>query len=482
MKTFFNNIRKYGVEQIFYISATIASAGVHFVFSIYVKAFVSPLEYGMYSACLLLQTYMSYLQLGTLNAFNRDYPQRVGAGEKEKCEQYRNTVFSFLLTVFLLAGFLAIGIVLIVSKVRCIDVRYTIGLILMVVITIDTKIENYGSYRCRIDKGFKYISFTISAELLSVPISFFLVRDVGYYAIFINSILAMIIGVVFYYNSSFKDFKYVLDKELLFSIVKTGMPLLISGLIWTVVNSIDKFVILGFINTEALRVYGIAQNAFTYMILIPTAMSQIFLAQMGKEYGRREDVNVLSAVSMKFSAILAAVTSMIALIAYFFLPVLVDSFMPSYSDGVAASQILILGLSIYAATLINGNILTILKKNGALLLNSVLVCLFNVVCSIGYVFVFGSKIESVALGTSTSYIFCTFVIIYQVHKYAKADIGLIIKASVMPVCISLIPGIVFFNLIENKIGGFAVAVCFVILFYGFFYRKQILSIAREEQR
>ena len=115
-----------------------------------------------------------------------------------------------------------------------------------------------------------------------VYISFVIIKKVGYYTIFINSILAMLIGIVFYYRYSFRDFKFVIDKDFLFNIIRSGMPLLISGLIWTVVNSIDKFVILGFINTEALGIYGIAQNAFTYMVLIPTAMSQIFYAQILK--------------------------------------------------------------------------------------------------------------------------------------------------------------------------------------------------------
>ena len=479
MKYIFNKIRQYGIEQILFITSTILSAGIHFVFSIYVKAFVSPLEYGMYSTCLLLQTYMSYLQLGTLNAFNRDYPQLIGAGKKEQCKKYRNVILSFIIINYFLMGSFIFVIVIINSLINNIDIRYTVGLILMVIITIITMIENFGSYRCRIDNGFKYISFVTCMELLSIPISFLLIKKIGYYAIFINSILAMVIGVILYFKPSYKDFRFEFDRDLLLDIIKSGMPLLISGLIWTVVNSIDKFVILGFINTEALGIYGIAQNAFTYMILIPTAMSQIFYAQMGKEYGRTGDVKVLIKVSMNFSSIISAITSIIALIAFFFLPVLVQNFMPSYDNGVPASQILILGLSIYAATLIYGNILTILKENKALLINSACMCIFNLICSISYVLYLGTNIESVALGTATSYIFCTLIIIYQVRKYTNCKVLPLINSSVIPVCISLIPGILSYILIDNKILGFIVAIIFVVLFYGIFYRKQLFSVRSE---
>lgn len=473
-------LKQYGIEQIMFVATTIISSGMHFIFSIYVKSYVSPLEYGMYSTCLLLQTYMSYLQCGTLNAFNRDYPQLMGAGKKDECEKYRNTVLSFIMTIYVFAAIIVSCAIIIVSHIKEIDIRYIVGLLLIVFITIITMIENFGNYRCRIDKGFKYISLVTLAELLSLPVSFVLIKKVGYYTIFINSILAMLIGIVFYYRYSFRDFKFVIDKDFLFNIIRSGMPLLISGLIWTVVNSIDKFVILGFINTEALGIYGIAQNAFTYMVLIPTAMSQIFYAQMGKEYGRTGDMRILTTMAMKFSTILAALTSLVALVAYFFLPLLVETFMPSYSNGVPAAQILILGLSIYAATLINGNILTILKKNGALLISSICMCMFNGICSIGYVLILGSTIESVALGTATSYIFYTFVIVYQVSKYAKCNVLRTINASVIPVCVSLIPGVLVYNIVENRFLGFIVAIVFVVALYGLFYRKQILSIGGNE--
>lgn len=456
------------------------SAGIHFIYSIYVKAYVAPLEYGIYSTCLLLQTYMAYLQLGSLNAFNRDYPQLLGAGKPEDAKKYRNTVFSFLLSVYLISLVLIIFVIITIGNIKTFDKRFTYGFILSAVITVVTTIENYGNYRCRIDSGFKYPSLVTMLELLSIPLGLFLVPKFGYYAIYIISIVAMIIGIVFYFKPSFSDFKPTFDLKLLKVMLVSGIPLLVNGLIWTVVNSIDKFVILSFIDAEALGVYGIAQNAFSYMVLIPSSMSQLFYVRMGKEYGASGKVGTLTDVSLKFSSVLAAITSLIALVAYFFLPVLVDKFMQKYSNGIPASQILILGLSIYAATLINGNILTILGKNKALITSSICMCIFNVLCSIAYLIFVGVNIESVALGTATSYIFCSFIIIYQVHKYAGCEIIKLINASVIPVFISLIPGVIIYNLVNNRIVGFAVSVTLVFVFYCIFYRKQILSIIKEQ--
>lgn len=476
MRELLNRIREKGGEQILFVGATILSAGVHFIYSIYVKAYVEPLEYGMYSTCLLLQTYFAYLQLGALSAFNRDYPQMIGAGKTQEAKEYRNTVLSFLISVYSVAFVIITITVNIIGNIKNLDIRLVYGFILTAMITVVTTIENFGNYRSRIDLGFKYASIVTILELLSIPIGIVLVSKIGYYGIYITSILSMMIGIFSYFKSSFRDFKFTFNIPLLKIILISGMPLLINGLIWTVVNSIDKFVILGFMDTEALGVYGIAQNAFSYMVLIPSAMSQLFYVKMGKEYGASGKIHRLTEISLEYSSILAGVTSIIALIAFYFLPTLVEKFMPSYSEGILAAQILILGLSVYAATLINGNVLTILKKNGALLIGSICMCIFNVMCSIIYVKVMGARIESVALGTATSYVFCAFIIVYQVHKYTNCRIMKLVNASVIPVCISLVPGEIVYSCISNKVLGFTIAIVCVIVFYLFFYRKQIISI------
>lgn len=463
-------------EHVLFVGATIFSAGIYFVYSIYVKAYIEPLEYGIYSTCSLLQTYMAYLQLGSLNAFNRDYPQLVGAGRIEEAKRYRNTVFSFLLFIYCVGLTIVFIWFIAIGRYVVSDERLLWGFLLMAIISVASIIECYGNYRCRIDKGFKYSSFVALIELLSIPIGVVLVPKIGYYSLYIISFIAVIIKVIMYFKPSYSDFKFTIDRMMLRKILISGFPLLINGLIWTVINSIDKFVILGYISTEALGIYGIAQNAFSYMILIPISMSQLFYVKMGKEYGKNESVEELLVVSLKLSTVLAAVTSLIALVAYYYLPILVDAFMPNYSSGVRSSQILILGLSVYAATLINGNILTILKKNAALLANSICMCVFNVICSIGFVVLWGAKIENAALGTAASYILCTLILIYQVHKYAECRILSIFKASIVPVCISLLPTIIFYKVLENKIVGSMVALSVVVSFYALFYRKQILSL------
>lgn len=458
-------------EHIYYVGATVISAGVHSLYSIYVKVHIEPLEYGIYSTCLLLQTYMTYIQLGSLNSFNRDYPQLVGAGDEEDAKRYRNTTFSFLLITFGFATLIITALLLVMGDE--IDSRYTYGLILCAVITTVTILENFLASRVRIDGSFKYTSFVLLAELISVGIGFFMISKIGYYALYLVTIGSMLFGVILYYKKGMSDIRLSVDKYLLRRIIISGMPLLINSLIWTIVNSIDKFIILGFINTEALGVYSIAQMAFSYMVLIPTAMSQLFYVKLGKVYGATKDVRKLNSVAIKYTLVLAMVISYIVLCAYFLIGPLVNWIMPKYAEGIKAAQILLLGLAVYSPTMVNSNILTILKKNSALLRGSIYLCILNTVCSVGLVVLRGANIESVALGTALSYLIRTAILVYQLRYNIGTNAKKMIGASIIPVLITAGPGIVLYHVLDNRLMGFCIALCSATLVTGLLYGKNI---------
>lgn len=471
-------ILKAGGEHAAYVGAIAFSSFAHFVYSVYVRRSIAPVDFGIYSTCLLLQVYLTYIQLGVMNAFNRDYPQLLGAGDLEYAKNYRNTAFTYLLFVFSAAQVLITAGLLLLG-VKCqIDSKYVFGLILCALITLVTIIENFGASRVRIDGNFNYTSFVKTVETISVIVGLYLVHVVGYYALYFTSIINVVIGVALYYKRGFSDISLKIDLVLLKGIMLSGLPLLINGLIWTVVNSIDKIVILSQINTEALGIYSIAQLAFSYVVLVPNAMSQLFYVNMGKVYGATKDVDKLSLVSEKYTLILAIIVSLIVLFAYFFIEPLVCWIMPNYANGVRSAQILMLGLAIYAPTMVNGNILTILKKNAALLRGSVYLCVLNFLCSFGLVFAFGAKIEYVALGSAISYLIRTVILVVQLKNAANINPVKMIKASIIPELLILCPGILLYWQMDNIYLAFFIAILIAASMTWFVYRKYITNILK----
>lgn len=469
------NLLKSGGEHAAYVAAMLFSALTHFIYSIYVKRTIEPLEFGIYSTCLLLQTYLTYIQLGVMNSFNRDYPQLIGAGDLERARAYRNTSFTYLLCVFGAAQILISVGFIVFGSIFHMDLRYTIGFILCALITCVTLIENFGCYRVRIDGGFNYTSLVTALETISVAIGLVLVHYIGYYALYFTTIINMLIGITLYFRRGYSDIKFKVDWPLLKVIVISGIPLLVNSLIWTVVNSIDKIVILSKIDTEALGIYSIAQMAFSYVILVPNAMSQLFYVKMGKVYGASNDVNKLASTAEEYTKILAAIVSIIVLCAFYFIGPLVGWIMPNYSAGTQAGQILMLGLAIYAPTMVNSNILTILKKNAALLRGSIYLCILNFVLSFGFVFMFGAKIENVALGTSVSYLIRTVILLIQLKRNAGISLMSMFKASILPVLSILIPGVLLYQIMDSIYIAFLISLVIACLVLALTFKNLIIN-------
>lgn len=469
---------KSGSEHAAYVGAMVFSAFAHFIYSVYVKQRIEPLDYGIYSTCLLLKTYLTYIQLGVMNAFNRDYPQLLGAGDTTKAKEYRNTAFTYLLSVFLIAQLLITAAFFVFGNAGYLEPKYAYGFILAGLVTFVTIIENFGANRVRIDGGFNYTSLVTTLETISVGVGLFLVKYIGYYALYCTTILNMLIGIGLYFRRGYKDLKFSVDFKLLKVIMVSGIPLLINNLIWTVVNSIDKIVILSRINTVALGVYSVAQMAFTYVVLIPNAMSQLFYIKMGKVYGATNNVSALTAISEKYTRILAVVVSPIVLCAFYFIDPMVSWIMPNYSGGTRSAQILMLGLAIYAPTMVNSNILTILKKNSALLRSSIYLCVFNLVLSFSFVLIFGARIENVALGTAVSYLLRTIILVIQIKKYADVKPIRMVKASILPVLAILVPGVLLYFVVDQLYLGFIFSMAIAALVFVVLYWKKIKAVIK----
>lgn len=473
-----SSIKHKGSEHFYFVGATVVSAGVKFAYTIVARAYVDPAEYGIYSACLLLQTFMTYLQLGSLNAFNRDYPQYVGRGDWRDARSARESVFSFLAVVFSLATSALTIILFVGNNTGVIEGRYAFGLMLCAATTSLTVIENFACSRVRIDGDFKFASFVMVAELAAVVLGVAGVVLVGYYGLYLSNIGAMLIGIVLYYKKGLSDIRFCIDKKMLIAMLISGIPLLINGLIWTAVNSIDKFVILGFMDSEALGLYSIAQMAFSYMILIPTAMSQLFYVKLGKLYGATGDRSLLHRTAEGQTTILALISSVAAIAAFYFMEPLVNLLLPNYSEGVGAARILLIGLAVYAPTMIGGNILTILKKNAALLNGSILLCVLNVLCSVGLVVLLGPTIGHVALGTVLSYFMRTLVVMGQLKHHAGSNIKNLAVSILVPVFIVIVPGIAMYYAFD----GNAVGLLFSLVFSGcvstLLYKERISSVLR----
>ena len=363
--------KDYGIVLITNIMCSL----VIFIYNIYMRRCIQPYDIGIYTSINLIITYLGYAQLGVLNAYNRDYPQYLGSNQHNKeVIHLRNVVFTYIL---LLYGFIVLIFGIAGYAYKDNNELYGQGLLFVGVIAFGNSLFTFFDFTLKSEKQFVRGAFIYLFKTIVLFCSgLILLKKFGYLGIYLALLVSIICMIVLNIPLILK-LRIRIDFVLIKSLILSGITLLLNNLVWTLMQSIDRFVILNFMDMEQLGIYSVALLGFSTMVLIPQSLSQIFYVKMSRLYGQLGDRDELMNSASRFTAITGIVTALAAVVAYFLLPLFIKNIMPMYADCVKATQIIVLGVAIYGSTMLYGNILSILKKNRKLMTSTAFLCCIN---------------------------------------------------------------------------------------------------------
>jgi len=299
----------------------------------------------------------------------------------------------------------------------------------------------------------------------------------GLYGLYVSASVALMV-ILTVNIKFFCKIKLAVDLKSIWEMIKTGAPLLLNSLVWTVMMSIDRFVILAYMTMFELGVYSVALLGFSTLIVIPQSIAQVFYIKMSQVYGATKDVELLFENVVKSTRVLSLISALISVASYYILPIFIKIVMPKYSDGIVAAQILIIGVALFSTTLLFSSILNVMKLNIRLLISTGILCILTFLFTIGSIKILGVHINSVAFGTSLAYFIYSFVLITITCKTFKKHVLKILLITWLPVLFLLLPGIlisIFISGIYFQILSLAVLVALFVLI---FYRKDVASLIR----
>jgi O-antigen/teichoic acid export membrane protein len=294
------------------------------------------------------------------------------------------------------------------------------------------------------------------------------------YGLLMSAVISLVIVYIFNLKF-FLSLKLKTDIKMVLDMIRTGAPLLINGLVWTLMMSIDRFVILAFMTMTDLGIYSVALLGFSTLVLIPQSIAQVFYIKMSQDYGATNDVEILFNNAAKFTKILSLLSALISLLAYFSLPILIKFVMPKYIEGVVPAQILIIGVSLYSTTMLFSSVLNILKLNFKLLISTCILCLVSPILSISFIGIFGKSINSVAIGSSLSYLLYSLVVIIVTCKALHKKIFRILFISWVPVIFLILPCILISIFVNNFIMQVSFSIALIMLFLYTLYSRVLKS-------
>lgn len=433
--------------------STVACSAMSFIFSVYNKSVVATLPLGIYSTCLLAQTYMNYAQFGVLNAYNRDYPQMLGKGDVQEANKLKNTAITFMLMIYAVI-FVVFELWVAVHYHSVIGndtygTYYAFGYAMCPILILLKSFDDMSNATVRMNGHYnKSAIIGFIRTVIALIIGVVAINVAGYYGLYAMTLSSAALGILLFRSEAFKGARLTFDFPYMKAMIISGLPLLINSLIWTIVQSVDKFVILGFLSTEDLGVYSVPLMGFTTMVLVPQTISQVFYIKVSHLYGANNDENELLEKAAYFTRITSVISGAACIFVFYVMPVFVHFFMPMYTEGTAATQILIIGVGIYATTMLYGNIFSVLKLNKSLIANSVALCIFNAIFSSGLVLFVDRSINMVAVGTGISYALYSLLLIIKLSKRFKFSFWKLLINSWGPAVAIMVPGVAAYMMLR----------------------------------
>ncbi|MDQ0221218.1 hypothetical protein ELQ35_18470 [Peribacillus cavernae] len=383
-------------------SATLLSAILTFLVGVATRNILGPEQYGYYLTISLAFTFIPLLQLGTLNAMNREVPFYLARQDGKRAQEIRNSTFSFLFTVPLLSVFLLILGSICLFFIG-IDMEYKTGILFTSFISIFLFLTGYIEMYYKSEQNFRVASKLMFIKSVSqCVLTLILVLWIGYEGLYIGMLLALMIEVLVG-RKSFQNIRFIFDIEKYKQLIKVGFPILLVGLVWSLMIAIDRIIIAIMMTPEDVGNYGVGMLVFSTMMLLPQVIGQVFYPKIVELVSQKKYLEIKK-YHRKVNKNLAVVMAIIVFAGYFSIPFFIEWFMPEYVKGTQAAQILILG--IYPLTLVGfaANYFNSINNQKKYITIQTITILINITLSITFLQL-NFNISSVAIASAMSFTF-----------------------------------------------------------------------------
>jgi O-antigen/teichoic acid export membrane protein len=198
-------------------------------------------------------------------------------------------------------------------------------------------------------------------------------------------------------------------------LVRSGIPITAAGTLFLMLMSVDRFIVAKLFSIEAAGVYGLASVAASSMIAFQQALSTLFLPRLSHARAAGASNADLRATAVRLSSIVFKLTVLCYVGFALAFPLLVYIALPEYRESAVPALLLAAGLSTFAVTAGESNLLLARGANvlyGLTLLKGA--ALVAVACAVGALVM--HTLTAVAASTALGFVGSAWLLRHAVRK------------------------------------------------------------------
>ncbi len=385
-----------------YTVSTIIAQVIGIFTSIAIRRFLTPEMMGIWAILLVVLNYLLFAHLGIFTAVGVKIPYLRGKNKDNEIQIMRNTAFTFGIII----SFVMMAVLFIVSFVFAHRMPYYVilGIRMIALIITTTLFYNLYIVMLRADKNFSLLSkavvFNSVAMFLFIAILAYFFRLKGVYFATFFATLASWLYIRFRTRYNLK-LTFKLHQALALS--KIGLPILIGGIAYTILISIDKIMIIRMIGAKELGFYSIAILALTYTNTFPKLFGIVIFPNMQEAFGRTDSKEHILGYVKQPALIMAYIFPALLAAAYFAIPVLVYYVLPKYILGINSMKILLCGCFFISLVPLAQNFVISINKQVVLIPITAAAVIFGIGMNYSMIKM-GYGIGGVAFGISVAYL------------------------------------------------------------------------------
>ena len=402
-----------------YSASALLSQAVGLVAGFWIARRLGPADFGVWNAVSLLLVYGAYVDLGVLAAMGRDLPVHFGEGDQEAAARLESSA-----RWATAAGAILVAVVVVAATYLPVFANRPPGLLhglrLMTLVLILQQIYTYHRTVLRAHNKFGELSRQqMLTSFLTSGLAAALVTAFGLSGRLWAAVLAqaVIVGYALY-RDPWRPLPAP-SMATLWRLMRTGIPITLSGSILSLVTTVDRPMVLAFLGGKALGYFGLALLLTSMVSLVPGMAGQVLYPRITHRFGESgRDIRALRGFVLTPPLALARLLPIVIGPLYLMMPLVIGVFLPAYLPGLVATRIVLLGIFFYSVLGITDYFLVTMGKIAQFAVCATVGLVFNV--AFDYLGLrLGYGIEGVAFtGTPLTYfVYSTIVIGYALSHY-----------------------------------------------------------------
>ena len=347
---------------------------------------------GEWQTISLISIYGMILTFGIINGMGRDVPYYRGKGDEIEVNTTIATTILYLLAMMVV--FLA-GISLCSGMLP--DTKRMI-IVLGIVLLCARAVNSFSTILVRSFRDFRLLGLHqgITALVMMLPLVPLYIYP-GLYTVYCGVFLSLVIVILL---SCKYCYLQPWSKVSLQRLLGTGFPIYIVGLVFILLTSVDRMIVLAFLGTEKLGIYTLASIAMAVLMMVPALVSNVMYPKLAEHYGATREISALVPMVkrvVRLNLLLVLPIAAVFLLVFYFhiVPVYLDA----YLEGRNAMAIIMIAAIFLPLGSGFGDIFNVVGMQRIYLGNAVAGLLVNVCIGVLLVSRNGMGLEGAAIGT-----------------------------------------------------------------------------------